>query len=273
MGKSAIFWRQRTAFHWFTKAKNGIRRKFAMMLLSVLCIGPIQAVEKLKVVTAQWQDFTNTDLTGVYFDYLQLVLPADQFPFEVEFTTFGRALAALEKQQADISFGLTGADAPHSLRAAVPYDVDRIIAIYDPKQQGISSFKSLSIQSLATYRLAWNLAYNYGKAIGLDSQGYQVTSPEQGIALVLNHRVDVYLAESGDLNSQEVQTLLKNPSLRQEELLQIPVYVGFSNNARGQALKKKWDERVQLLKENGQLAEFYRKNPSIRAPQIISLAN
>ncbi len=261
-------------FRWECTDKHRFPRLLALsintLVLILICMAwgsSAKAAEKIKVVTAQWQNFTNPDLSGVYFDYLRLVLPADQYQYEVEFTTFGRSLAALKKHQADISFGLTGTDAPNSLRAAIPYDVDRVIAIYSPQQLGISSLTSLSTQSLTSYRLAWNLAYNYGEALGLKSQGYQVTSSEQGITLVINQRIDIYLAESGDLNSEDSLKLLQHPKLQQEELLQIPVYVGFSNTARGKSLKQKWDERVKLLLADGQLAEFYRKNPSIRIPQ------
>jgi len=269
MQKGTIVWRQQAAQKWFKADGKPIAFKFAVMLLCVLCMLPSQAVEKLKVATAHWQGFTNPDLTGIYFDYLRLVLPAEHYQFDIQFSSFGRAIAALEKQQVDISFGLTGADAPNSLRSAIPYDADRIIAIYSPNQLGINQLTSLSTPSLSSYRLAWNLAYNYGEALRLTGEGYQVVSPEQGINLVLNDRIDVYLAESVDLNSENVQLLLQSPKLRQEQILLIPVYVGFANNTRGQALKKKWDERVQLLIQNGQLAEFYRKNPSIRAPQSI----
>lgn len=221
---------------------------------------PIHATQTIRLVTAEWQGFTNADLTGSYFEYLQLVLPPEQFPIKVEFSNFGRAVAALEKQQADMTFGLTMADAPKALRASAPYDSDRIVAIFDPKVQGFGSLTNMSLQSLNGFRLAWDLAYNYGEAMGLHSDGYQVANPEQGISLVANGRIDIYLAEQGDLRTPKVLALLKNPQLRQEEIHQVPVFVGFANHARGQALKKIWDQRILELKNNGQLATFYQQH-------------
>lgn len=242
-------------------------------LLRLLCViwttllVPVHAASKIHVVTAVWPGFTNEDLSGSYFDYLRLVLPPEQHPLQVEFSNFGRAIAAIEKQQADLTFGLTPIDAPKALRANLPYDSDRVVAIFLPEVQGISSLKNMSVQSLNGFRLAWDLAYNYGEAIGLSSDGYQVASPEQGVSLVINRRIDIYLAEQGDLRSDKVQALLKKAAVRQEEIHQIPVFVGFANNAKGQALKKLWDERLLELKNNGQLAEFYQRHPQMRVAE------
>ena len=236
-------------------------------LLCNVALAPVHATQQIHVVTAAWSGFTNEDLSGSYFDYLRLVLPPEQYSLQVEFSNFGRAIAAIEKQQADLTFGLTPKDAQKALRANLPYDSDRVIAIYLPEVQGITSLKNMSVQSLNGFRLAWDLAYNYGEAIGLSSDGYQVASPEQGVGLVLNHRIDIYLAELGDLRSDKVQALLKKAAVRQEEIHQIPVFVGFANNAKGQALKKLWDERLQELKNNGQLAEFYQRHPQMRVAE------
>lgn len=236
-------------------------------LLCNVALAPVHATQQIHVVTAAWSGFTNEDLSGSYFDYLRLVLPPEQYSLQVEFSNFGRAIAAIEKQQADLTFGLTPKDAPKALRANLPYDSDRVIAIYLPEVQGITSLKNMSVQSLNGFRLAWDLAYNYGEAIGLSSDGYQVASPEQGVSLVINHRIDIYLAEHGDLRSDKVQALLKKTAVRQEEIHQIPVFVGFANNAKGQALKKLWDERLLELKNNGQLAEFYQSHPQMRVAE------
>ncbi len=249
---------------WLRKFCSGL---FRLYLMCSAALVPVHAAQQIHVVTAAWPGFTNEDLSGSYFDYLRLVLPPSQYQLQIEFSNFGRAIAAIEKQQADLTFGLTPKDAPKALRANLPYDSDRVIAIYLPEVQGITSLKDLSIQSLSGFRLAWDLAYNYGEAIGLSSDGYQVASPEQGVSLVINQRVDVYLAEHGDLRSDKVQALLKKAAVRQEEIHQIPVFVGFANNAKGQALKKLWDERLQELKNNGQLAEFYQRHPQMRVAE------
>lgn len=234
-----------------------------IVLYVALMVWPVYAEPRVNVVVTEWPGFTNKDLTGSYFDYLTLVLPADQFQIRVEFSSFGRALAALEKQQADLTFGLTPVDAPTLLRAQHPYDADRIVAVFRPDLLGMSSLREVSRPSLQNYRLAWDLAYNYGAAIGLTVDGYQVQNPDQGIQLVLTERVDIYLAEHGDLAKASSQKLLKDPRLRHEEFCQIPVYVGFANNSRGRALQKLWDARVRLLQSNGALAEFYRTHPDM----------
>lgn len=241
----------------------------ALLLWAQTLLLPVQAATPVKVITAEWPEFTNRDLSGSYFDYLRMVLPPEQYTFQVEFSNFGRAISALEKQQADLTFGLTHTDAPTALRANIPYDSDRIIAIYMPELQGLTSLKNMSLQSLNSFRLAWDLAYNYGAAMGLISEGYQVTSPEQGVNLVVSKRVDIYLAEHGDLTEPHVQALLKNPSIRQEQILQIPVFVGFANNSRGQALKKVWDARVRELKTNGELAQFYQSHPAMLVAESV----
>ena len=49
-----------------------------------------------------------------------------------------------------------------------------------------------------------------------------------------------------------------------ENLLRLKLLPGFSNNARGKALRSIWEERMKEMHANGELKAFYKKNGVLR---------
>jgi polar amino acid transport system substrate-binding protein len=221
------------------------------------------ATEEVRLVTKQWPGYTNPDLSGGYFELVHLVLPSDKFQLKTEFSNFNRAVTLVQKEQAELVLAVTRVDGKHLLLSEYPMDADRIVAVYRGDMQAAVSAEMRLLAQLSKYRLAWDLAYNYGRALGLDVKGYEVTSVRQGLELVSKGRVDVYLAEQSDLELPESQVLLQHLKLQQEPIQQLPVYVGFPRSVKGLKLKRYWDHQFRLLLKQGKLQTLYLAYPGM----------
>lgn len=230
----------------------------------LLCLSVFVDAHPVIVETGLWPGFTNADGSGAYFALARLILPQEQYPLVIKTNELGRAWLAVQRAQADLTFGLTAADIRNFKleSSATPYDEDQIVAVFLPQRITASD---LNLARLPALQLGWDKAYNYAAALGIQAQGFEVQSPAHAVQLLQAKRIDVYLAESGDLTAVAEQ--LKKAGLAQQWLKNVPVYAGFSPTPQGRALKSVWDQRVQTLWQNGQMAQFYQQHPVMQQPQ------
>ncbi|MFN6972557.1 MAG: hypothetical protein ACK4NN_16925 [Rheinheimera sp.] len=240
-----------------------------LMLMVSFFVAVAQATEQVRLVTKQWPGYTNPDLTGGYFELVQLVLPAAKFRLDTQFSNFSRALILVQKEQADLVLAVTRVDGKQLLLSEFPMDADDIIAVFRADLLAAEPSAEMTLEQLPNYRLAWDLAYNYGQALGVPVNGYEVTDVSQGLELVSKGRVDVYLAEQSDLESPHALVRLQHLKLQQSKIRQLPVYVGFSRSVKGLKLKRFWDQQFRLLLKQGKLQTLYLANPGMVLPTAV----
>lgn len=231
-----------------------------------LCLSSFLAAHPVTIETQLWPGFTNADGSGAYFALARLVLPQDQYPLVIKPNDLGRAWLAVKRGQADLTFGLTHADI-HSFgleSSALAYDTDTIVAVFLPERVARTDLTLLRLPAL---QLGWEKAYNYAAALKMKAQGFEVQNPAHAIQLLQAGRIEVYLAESGDLAAVEKQ--LHAAGLQQQWLAEVPVYAGFSPTPQGRQLKAYWDQRVKLLWQNGQMQSFYQRYPALQRPDPV----
>lgn len=226
----------------------------------------VVAVEQVRLVTKHWPGYTNTDHSGGYFELVQLVLPPDQYQINTSFSNFNRAVVLVQKEQAELVLAVTRVDGKQLLLSEYPMDADTVVAVY--RDHLPVNTPAFTVATLPQYRLAWDLAYNYGQALGLEVsglevKGFEVNGVSQGLELVSKGRVDVYLAEQADLELPESALLLQHLKLQQQVIQQLPVYVGFSRSAKGLQLKRVWDQQFRLLLQQGALQRLYQAYPGM----------
>lgn len=223
-----------------------------------------QQLETVKLVTKHWPGYTNTDHSGGYFELVRLVLPESQFQLKTQFSNFNRAVVMVQKQQADMVLAVTQVDGKQLLLSEFPIDADRIVAVF--RDQLLTTDAANIVSQLPKHRLAWDLAYNYGSALGLEVTGYEVTDVAQGLELVSKGRIDVYLAEHADLALPEAILQREHLKLQQILIKELPVYVGFSKSNKGLRLKRLWDQHYRLLLQQGQLQSLHQAYPNMVLP-------
>lgn len=145
-----------------------------------------------------------------------------------------------------------------------PFDFDVIVAIYHPEHTAPPK-----LEQLKQHKLAWDLAYDLHLLLGLPVKGYEVLDIKQGLELVKNRRVDIYLAEKSELLQYlQGETPIKLQPLQYRELLHDPIYLAFADNEAGRSFKELWDQRFIYLYKTGQLKTVYRHYPQLTLPTL-----
>lgn len=272
-GQVRLMWLRTVPLLWqIARLLHAGRVSGLLLLLSVFLAVPVMAkavAEPVRLVTKHWPGYTNTDHTGGYFELVQLVLPAMQYQLDTQFSNFSRAVILVQKEQAELVLAVTRVDGKQLLLSEYPIDADTIIAVYRDNLSPVAATKPLTLAQLSQYRLAWDLAYNYGQALGLQVSGYEVADVSQGLELVSKGRVDVYLAEQSELELPAAMLLLQHLKLQHTQIQQLPVYVGFSRSAKGLRLKRSWDQQFRLLLQQGKLQTLYAAYPGMVLPRAV----
>lgn len=227
-----------------------------------------KAMPQLQISTPVWPGFTNADATGAYADLFQFVYPQEQVQLVWHFSNFGRAINLVQQGKHHMVPGLSAFESEMQYKGLVlsqhPFDFDLIVAIYDP-----AHITAPTLEQLKHYKLAWDLAYDLHLVLKLPHKGYEVLDIKQGLELVKNRRVDIYLAEKSELQQYLQGTPpLKLQPLEYNELVRDPIYLAFSDNETGLRFKSLWDKRFIQLYKSGQLKSFYRRYPQLTLPTL-----
>lgn len=210
--------------------------------------------QSIELTTEVWSGFTEPDQTGAYFELVNLIYQPWQPKLKVKFTNFNRAVTLVKQGKADMTLAVSAHDSEALLLSKLPIDKDLIVAIYNPLYHKVTR-----ADDLAPLRLAWNLAYDFGAIVGVKNQGYEVPSVAQGIELVLNQRIDVYLSEQSQYEYYLQQRSKDTLPLETFTIGSDLIYAAFANNDKGLQLKCLWDKRFQSLAETGELQQLYQR--------------
>ncbi len=227
-----------------------------------------QVPAELHISTPVWPGFTNADGSGAYADLFRFIYPKEQVQLVWHFSNYSRAIALVQQGKYHMVPGLSAHESSRQHKALVlsaqPFDSDLIVGIYDP-----SHTATPELTNLQQYKLAWDLAYDLHLVLGLKEKGYEVPDIRQGLELVKNRRVDIYLAEKSELLQYlQGETPARLQPLQYKELLRDPIYLAFADNEAGRALKNLWDQRFIALHKTGQLKAFYRHYPQLTLPAL-----
>lgn len=246
--------------------------RLTLLLYCFLALPPVVAEHEvppqLQISTPVWPGFTNADGTGAYADLFQLIYPKAQIQLVWHFSNFGRSINLVQQGKHHMVPGLSAHESITQqqglLLSAHPFDFDLIVAIYDPAYTAPPQ-----LEQLKQHKLAWDLAYDLHLVLNLPAKGYEVLDIKQGLELVKNRRVDVYLAEKSELYQYlQGKSAVQLEPLHYKELLRDPIYLAFADNESGRLFKTLWDQRFVTLYKAGQLKKFYRKHPQLTLPPL-----
>lgn len=245
---------------------NYLRLLLFSFLVSHAVFAGSKVPAELHISTPVWPGFTNADSSGAYEDLFRLIYPKEQVQLAWHFSNYSRAIALVQQGKYHMVPGLSAHESISKNKALLlsehPFDFDLIVAIYHPEHTAPPR-----LEQLKQHKLAWDLAYDLHLLLGLPVKGYEVLDIKQGLELVKNRRVDIYLAEKSELLQYlQGETPIKLQPLLYKELLRDPIYLAFADNEAGLAFKTIWDQRFNELYKTGQLKTFYRRYPQLTLP-------
>ncbi|SDI09891.1 hypothetical protein SAMN05216588_11191 [Pseudomonas flavescens] len=207
----------------------------------------------IRMASDVWVDRINADGTGLSWDVLRLVFEPAGVRLDMQIVPYTRSVGLVKRGEADAWVASYQNEVDGSVVYPTwHYDSDLISAL------SLTSKPLPDRETLATSRLVWMRGYEYQRYIpGLGH--YDELLRRGGILPMLAYdHADYYIDAQ-----PEVMAVLAGAAdaskYRVTDLIRLPLYIGFADNARGQALAKLYDQRMAELVERDALRPVFER--------------
>lgn len=231
---------------------SGFRLWGLLLLLSFSPWVRAEVPTQIRLVSEEWVDYTNADGQGLAWDVFREVFEPRGIKVQTRTEPYLRSVGLVERGEADAWVGSYSREIGGVLYPRWNYDTDPIYAV------GLASKPVPNLGNLGSYRLAWVRGYKYQKYLP-NVHDFNEIQRRDGILPMLQHgRVDFYIDALSEV--EFVLGQAENPNLfRQTHLVDLPLYLGFSNNERGRALLALYDQRMAELVKDGRLRRIFER--------------
>lgn len=225
------------------------------ILLTLLLSGfslSTAAETTIVVATDLWPPyFTRQSGDGLYQEILRKVYPGHQIRYI--YTSYARSKHLVITGKADLWLASYADEEAQALYPRYPYDADILTLVR------LSSTPWQHFQNLQNSNVGWIQAYELDKYLpDLSMNIYEVPSIEDGLRMLLAGRIHYYLDDRWNVEDYLQSNPQINQAVKHSNLALLPLYPGFANNARNQALIRQWDKALAELQQSGQLEAMYK---------------
>ena len=222
-----------------------------IICIAALFMGHSFAAQPLPVLTVaseEWQEYTNADGTGTYWDIVRAVY-GKHYQLEFISTSWSRALNLVETRRADI---LVGSYKDKNRKLLFPqHHLDIEYPLYAIFDKNVHDIKG--IDDLAGLTVAGKKDYGLQKFLPSSSHFYGVGYIDNVAKLIEKKRVDIAVAYQINLYLADPDNRYSHQVIGTEE----PLYLAFSHSAKGEKLKKLYDQQIIKLVADGTLKQYF----------------
>jgi len=225
-------------------------------------------IKVITVVSEEWENNTNKDGTGLYWDIVRTVYELEKIQLKIRIVPYARSVHMVKVKKADAWMGSYIDEETFALYPKWHFDADIVSALF--QKEKFPDWKG--IQSLANRTVGWVRGYDYDQYIDVKMKIDELNSRDSAIAMLVKNRIEVLLDALVEIqnelkNNEKLQKLgFDKNAYRIEQLLQLNLYLAFAKNERGQQLKDIWDKNFPVLVKNGDIKKLYHKYKITRYP-------
>lgn len=226
------------------------------VLLLALLVGNTAQAEsavprEVRLASEVWADYTHADGSGLAWDLLREVFEPLDIKLVVQSVPYTRSIGLVRRGEADAWVGSYLNEIESGVRyPRWHYDADQISAL------GLLDKPTPRLDSLEDYRLVWVRGYAYQRYLP-NLTRYQEVQRRSGILGMLNHdHADFYIDARTEIDDV-LETAPDPDRYRVTDLTRLPLYLGFADTPRGQALMKLYDQRMDELVARGSLRPLF----------------
>lgn len=205
----------------------------------------------IHLASEEWVDYTGADGRGMAWDVMREIFEPKGVKVLVSTEPYVRAIGLVQRGEADAWVAAYRNEVAGALYPRWHFDVDHLYAL------GLASNPQPTLETLGIYRLAWMRGYKYQDYLP-NIRHYNEIARRDGVLSMLAHgRADYYIDALSEVS--EVQGHAAHPEMFQRShLLDLPLYLGFANNARGRSLMALYDQRMEELVKSGELRAIFK---------------
>lgn len=237
-----------------------IKQHLYCLILSIVLFHSFNAaseeIETINVVwaTDNWQGYTNKDGTGLYHELFSTIFANSPYNITVKYLPWKRALNQVKTNKANISGGLPNTG--EFICADVPI-LTQPISILMPKQD------DLTLNEISNLMGVWPEMYSeqlLQPKISPYIKGISAHHREDALTLLQKKKVNYYIDIKPMLEVQ-LSSLPKNEQqlYKIQNLDMLKLFLIFSDNPKGLALKAFYEQRTKTLLKQKVLQGIYQK--------------
>ncbi|MFC3151196.1 substrate-binding periplasmic protein [Litoribrevibacter euphylliae] len=228
---------------------------FLIFIISPALVITDEVPTRLEIVCEEWQNYTNKDGSGLYWDILRAVYKGQDFELSLKTVPWKRATALVLQNKRDAIVGEYYLEKSHYLYPELHFAVeDPVVALFKPVlKDGDSLF-------IDDKQVGWIRGYDFAKRLNTSVNYIELNNILQGIKLLKAERIDLLLdyeqslkltatREEIDISNYEFTPVLPGKKL----------YLAFAKNHRSIKFIRIYEQQMLELYKSGRLAELYEK--------------
>jgi polar amino acid transport system substrate-binding protein len=202
----------------------------------------------LTVASEEWQEYTNVDGTGTYWDIVREVY-GEHYQLEFISTSWSRAINLVETGRADVLVGTYKDTSRQLIYPQHHLDIEYpLYAVFDKKTQSINK-----ADDLAGLIVAGKKDYALERFLPSTSRFYGVEYIDNITRLIDKKRVDVAVTYLTNLPLADPENRFSHHIIGKEERL----YLAFTDSKKGDKLQKTYDKKIIKLVKDNKLQQYF----------------
>lgn len=232
--------------------------KILVVLMVALAAGaPVfgQNITSISIVTEEWEDCTNADGSGLYFDIIRAVFEPEKIKVSFQLMPYARAVETVQGKKADAVVGTYADEVDGAVYPKWHFSADDVSAL---TLKG-GPVKIADEKSLAGKRVAWLRGYDYGDYIDQKMTVTVLDKRDNAINMLLRKRIDVFLDNPWDTAATIEEMKLDMDKFDLKVIKYLDLYTAFAGTDKGRALARIWDRNFKKLLDSGKLKSLFEK--------------
>jgi ABC-type amino acid transport substrate-binding protein len=223
-------------------------------------------IKNINVVAPEWEDYTNVDGTGLYWDILRSIYSNQGVKLKHSSVSWNRALKMVTKYQVYNAIVGEYLDSEEPLIfPKYPIDVEYLSVLSKNSEVAF-----VDMSSLTGKRVGWLKDYDLIDESERDFTLREYRTVQQGLELLNTGKLD-YMIEEWDEIASVLST--NNLSLENYQMKEMPegtdVYVAFADNAISKVLIEIYNEEVEAMVKSGSMQAIYKKWDLGEMPEVL----
>lgn len=221
----------------------------------------MRSIHTIKIVTPHWENQTNTDGTGLFFEIIQSVYEPAGIKMSFKFVPWKRAQALVNDKNADAMLCVwqEHADEEHQILPRYPMFIEHTAVVFKKDKSILWD----GIQTLNQKSAVWLRGYDYHHFKQLRhiefKQFHEVDTYEMAWMHLNMDRYDVYIDALIDMDIYIRKNALDMSQYHKKILWGEKAYPAFSESDRSKKLIEIYDKQIKILFETGKLRRIYEK--------------
>ena len=214
------------------------------LVLLLVCPAYGQDITSIDLVTDQWDDCTNADETGLYFDIVRAVYEPEGINVNIQFASYDESKEIVLGGKADALIGPYPGEMENVIYPSYHIFIDDITAVYPAGTVWDGE------ETLQSGKCVWIKGYDYDKYLSSSVDFVEADSQEQAYEMLAKGEALFYIGPSimFDAHKTEFETSL---------IKMINVYICFADTEKGKVLSEIWDKNFKTLLDEGKIKELF----------------